>query len=95
METPLTWDEVKRAANLDKHGLDFADAHWVLESAYRLDVEVLRAGELRMQSFSYVTNVLAVLTVVHAERDGSARVISFRAARGVECEVYYDWLESE
>ena len=91
----LTWDEAKRAANLAKHGLDFADAHWVLESAYRLDVEVVRAGELRLLSFSYVAEVLAVLTLVHTEREGAVRVISYRPASSEESEVYLDWLESE
>jgi uncharacterized DUF497 family protein len=33
------WDEAKRAANLHKHGLDFADADLVLESEYDLVVD--------------------------------------------------------
>lgn len=44
METRLTWDEAKRKANLAKHGLDFAQAHLVLDSDYRLDVDVVRGG---------------------------------------------------
>lgn len=95
METRLIWDEVKRCANLAKHGLDFMNAHWVLESFYRLDVEVRRGEELRVQSFSYVADVLAVLTVIHTDREGVARIISFRPASAEECEVYYGWLESE
>ncbi len=91
----LTWDEAKRAANLAKHGLDFADAHWVLDSTYRLDVEVVRGGELRLLSFSYVAEVLAVLTLVHTEREGAVRVISDRPASSEESEVHLDWLESE
>jgi len=95
MATRLIWDEAKRASNLAKHGLDFADAWWVLDSAYRLDVEVLRGDEVRVQSFSYVADVLAVLTVVHTARGGAVRVISFRPASGEEREAYHDWLESE
>lgn len=91
----LIWDEAKRTSNLAKHGLDFANAHWVLDSAYRLDVDVMRGGELRQLSFSYVAEVLAVLTVVHTEREDAARVISFRPASSEESEVYLDWLESE
>ena len=94
MEARLIWDETKRIANLGKHGLDFAQAHWVLDSAYRMDLESVRKGELRLQSVSYVLNVLAVLTVVHTDRDGAARVISFRPASGEECEAYYEWLEN-
>ncbi|MCL2656837.1 MAG: BrnT family toxin [Betaproteobacteria bacterium] len=95
MQTRLIWDEAKRERNLAKHGLDFADARWVLDSRYRLDVEVLRGDELRVQSFSYVADVLAVLTVVHTARDGAARIISFRPASGEEREAYHEWLESE
>jgi len=95
MEMRLTWDEAKRASNLAKHGLDFADAGWVLDSIYRLDVQSQRGAELRVQSFSYVLEVLAVLTMVHAARDGAARIISFRPASNDEREVYYEWLESE
>ena len=72
MEVPLIWDEAKRLANLRKHGLDFADAGEVLESRYRLDVQELREGELRVLSISYALGFLAVLTVVHTDRDGMA-----------------------
>ena len=68
MSRHVLWDETKRQANLDKHGLDFLDAVMVLESPYRLDVESVRGSEERTQSFAYVFDVLAVLTVVHVAR---------------------------
>ncbi len=95
METWLTWDPAKRQANLLKHGLDFADAGAVLESRYRLDVAVVRNAELRVQSYSYVMNGLEVLTVVHLDRDGTVRVISYRPASERESEVYYEWIGNE
>lgn len=70
----LRWDETRRQANIDKHGLDFVDAPMVLESPYRLDVDSVRGGESRMQSFAYVFDVLAVLTVVHVTRDDALRI---------------------
>ena len=76
----ILWDEAKRQANLDKHGLDFVDAPMVRESPYRLDVGSVRGGEPRMQSFAYVFDVLAVLTVVHVARDDALRIVSFRPA---------------
>jgi uncharacterized DUF497 family protein len=91
----LIWDEAKRLANIAKHGLDFAEAGAVLESRYRLDVPVVRKGEARVQSFSYVMNRLAVLTVVHIDRDGATRIISFRPASETESEAYHDWLDKE
>jgi uncharacterized DUF497 family protein len=95
METRLIWDEAKRVANLAKHGLDFADAGEVLDSRYRLDVPVVRRGEARIESFSYALGFLAVLTVVHTERDGAARIISFRNASEKEWERYDVWLENQ
>ncbi|WP_341650002.1 BrnT family toxin [Thauera humireducens] len=53
----LIWDEAKRQANLTKHGLDFSAAGEVLESRYRLDIPVRRAGERRMMSISYALGV--------------------------------------
>jgi uncharacterized DUF497 family protein len=95
MKTRLIWDETKRQENISKHGLDFAAAGEVLDSVYRLDVPVVRNGESRLQSISYVLGFLAVLTVVHTERDGATRVISFRRASNLEREVYDAWLENE
>lgn len=95
METKLIWGETKRNENLRKHGFDFADAREVLDSRYRMDVSVVRGGEARVQSISYALGFLAVLTVVHTERDGATRVISFRPASDKEREVYDDWLENE
>ena len=95
METKLIWDEAKRRENLRKHGLDFADAGMVLDSRYRFDVTKLRGDEIRTQSFSYVMNRLAVLTVIHLSRDDSTRIISFRAAREKESEAYHDWISKE
>lgn len=92
MQSQLDWDEPKRIANLTKHGLDFKDAPGVLQSRYRLDVDVIRGGEMRTQSFAYVLNVLRVLTVVHTPREGCIRIISFRPASQTETEFYYEWI---
>lgn len=66
MESRISWDEAKRRIKLAKHGLDFAQAGAVLDSRYRLDVPVVRNGEARVMSISYVLSLKAVLTVVHA-----------------------------
>lgn len=95
MAIRLTWDEAKRLRNLRRHGLDFAHAHEVLDSRFRFDLSVVRKDESRMLSISYALGFLAVLTVVHTERDGAARVISFRRASKNEREVYDAWLENE
>ena len=93
-EKPYSWDEPKRQANLEKHGLDFSHAKFVLESEYRLDVLSVRNGELRIQSFAYVFEYLAVLTVVHLDAR-SIQIISFRRASSEEREAYHEWLEKD
>ena len=87
------WDETKRAANLEKHGLDFADADMVLESEYVLIVDSSRRGEDRKQAFAYVFEVLAVLSVAFVP-DERYRIVSFRPAKRKEREKYHAWLEN-
>lgn len=94
MKSRLVWDEVKRARNLDKHHLDFADAVLVLDSPLRLDIDCVRNNEKRIQSFAYVFDRLAVLTVVHIQRD-KPHIISFRTASEEERKDYHDWLEND
>ena len=61
----------------------------VLESRYRWDVAVVRNGEARVQSSSYLMGRLEVLTVVHLERDGTRRIVSCRPASESESEACY------
>jgi uncharacterized DUF497 family protein len=91
----LLWDPEKRLNNMAKHGLDFIDAVAVLDSPYRLDVQSVRNQELRSQSFAYVFDVLAVLSVVHISRENQMRIISFRPASELERTAYHDWLEND
>ena len=95
MSDRLIWDEAKRRSNLAKHGLDFEDAAWVLESRYRLDVTLVRHGKLRTSSFSYVMDRLAVLLLVHVPREDAVRIVSFRYASDIESEKYYEWIEKD
>ena len=67
----------------------------VLESPYRLDIESVRSSEQRTQSFAYVFDVLAVLTVVHVTREDVMRIVSFRPASEEERSVYHGWLEDD
>lgn len=87
------WDEDKRLSNLLKHGLDFRDAWMVLESRFRMDTVSYRNGEKRVESKSYVFDVLRVLLVVHCPT-AKTRVISFRIASKEERRDYIHWLEN-
>ena len=55
----------------------------------------MRSGEVQMQSFAYVFDVLAVLTVVHVARDDALRIVSFRPASDEERSAYHGWLEED
>lgn len=90
----LVWHEAKRLSNLEKHGLDFIDAVWVLDSPIRLDVTSKRNNEWRVQSFAYVFEVLAVLSLVHLQLEERIRIVSFRRASVEEEAAYHDWLQN-
>ncbi len=94
MDTKYTWRENKRRSNFEKHSLDFADAGLVLESIYRFEIDTERNGERRKQAFSYVFDLLVVLTVVYLPGT-EPHIISFRPAKRSEREVYHDWLEND
>ncbi len=89
----MDWDETKRYKNLFKHGLDFTNADCVLGNKYRFDIKVIRNNEQRIQSFAYVFDYLAVLTVVHTNEGD--RIISFRKASKKEKEKYYEWIRDD
>lgn len=88
------WHESKRQSNLIKHGLDFADADWVLDSPEKMEVESVRNGERRRQAFAWVSDVMAVLTVVYLPGE-LPRIVSFRRAARSERSIYRDWLEND
>jgi hypothetical protein len=81
------WDETKRRANLEKHGLDFAhldefdwtDAVWKLSTGREY-------GEARYKVMGGFCG--RCHTVVMTWRVGRARIISFRKARIQEVKVY-------
>jgi uncharacterized DUF497 family protein len=94
MKLRFTWNEIKRVRNLEKHHLDFSDAEMVLDSLLRLDIDSIRNNERRTQSFAYVFDRLAVLTVVHIDK-GQPHIISFRTASEEERKDYHDWLKND
>ena len=83
----MEFDPAKAASNLEKHGIDFADAEPVLydERAYTTDKVV--SGELR--HITTGTDALGrVITVVWTMRGKTPRLISARAARRKEKQFY-------
>jgi uncharacterized DUF497 family protein len=86
-DTIYEWDERKRAANLEKHGLDFASADLVFESEQKVTSVSGKGGEeMRFVDYAEIEDVL--LALIHTLRDDAVRIISFRPAKRKERRVY-------
>jgi uncharacterized protein len=84
----IVWDEAKRKANLEKHGLDFADADMVYGNPDKITFLSHRERENRKQDIAMVAVRGRVLTLIYVERGADVRVISFRVASREEREAY-------
>jgi len=73
------WDSRKAAANLQKHGVDFADAATVFEDDNAITVRDTHPGELRYVTLG-MDSLGRVLVVVYTWRGENLRLISARAA---------------
>ncbi|MFZ1060538.1 MAG: BrnT family toxin [Candidatus Rokuibacteriota bacterium] len=73
------WDPRKAAANLRKHGIDFADAGTVLYDEFAITVPEDRANEERFVTMG-MDALGRVLVVVYTWRGDRARLISARQA---------------
>jgi uncharacterized DUF497 family protein len=82
------WDENKREANIQKHGIDFIDAIKVFADTHRIELESERAGEKRSQTIGMIEGIIIVL-VVYTHRSQKKRIISARRASKKERAVYY------
>ena len=84
-----TWDERKRRANIERHGLDFAgaDAIWDNLTVTREDIRRCY-GEARFVTFGLLEGEVVVL--VYAEREDDIRIISLRRAEKYEARYYFE-----
>jgi hypothetical protein len=82
------WDPVKAATNLDKHGIDFADAIGVLEDAQALTVVQYHDDEERFASIG-MDAFGRILVVIYTWRgEDTIRLISARGATRAERKQY-------
>jgi uncharacterized DUF497 family protein len=83
----VQWDSSKAASNLEKHGIDFADAATVLEDDLALTREDDEQEEERFVTIG--SDALGrILIVVYAWRDDEPRLISARRANRYERRQY-------
>jgi len=83
----VEWDEDKAAANLRKHGVDFADAATVLEDEAALTMPDDHPEEDRWVTLGMDT-LGRVLVVVYTWREDEPRLISARKATRTERRQY-------
>lgn len=81
------WDEVKRRANVEKHGIDFLLAAQVFDGRPRLDGTSPRGAEVRFVTVAPLEGRL-VAVIWTWRGDERVRVISARRARDGEERAY-------
>ncbi|HET8636678.1 MAG TPA: BrnT family toxin [Acidobacteriaceae bacterium] len=84
----IVWDEKKRQANLEKHGLDFRRAYLVFNNPNKITFFSPREDERRLVDVAMVELAGRLLSLVYAERGDDIRVISFRVASRRERRAY-------
>ncbi len=82
-------DENKRLANLQRHGIDFADVWQIFDYDIATDFDNrFDYGEIRYLSFGLLRG--DVIVVTHTENDDVFRIISARKAEKYEQEIYFN-----
>jgi uncharacterized DUF497 family protein len=87
--TRFIWDEAKRFANIEKHGIDFAD----VPSMFDGDVITFEDQRSDYGETRYITLGLMksrVLVVAHTESDDVIRIISARKATKNEQKYFFE-----
>jgi uncharacterized protein len=81
------WDPAKAASNVEKHGVEFADAVGALEDDLAITIEDMSTGEERFKTLG--TDFLGrVVVVVYTYRGEHIRIISARTATARQRAVY-------
>ncbi|MBQ6738181.1 MAG: BrnT family toxin [Synergistaceae bacterium] len=83
------WDENKRKINIEKHGIDFADAVKIFDG-FITSKQDTRAdyGEERYVTIGLLSGI--EIAVINTPRGNKVRIISVRRARDSERKKYYE-----
>ena len=86
----VLWDEPKRIAKLDKHGLDFARFadEFAFETAIRIPAQSSRTGRPRFRLIGELDDELAVVAIVSPLGTEALALISLRRASASERDRY-------
>jgi uncharacterized protein len=86
------WDESKNQQNQQKHRISFEEAKEIFSGVVFTSVsDKLDYGEIREISIGTIQNI-AVIVVVHTDRNGKIRIISARKATPKERRKYDEYL---
>ena len=89
LTTGISWDEVKRRANLRKHGLDFIEAEEVFDGVtYTYEDDRLVYDEQWFVTLGLLREL--VVSIVHTEEGDHIHVISMRKATTRERKIYFE-----
>ena len=83
------WDEEKRLATIEKHGIDFVDAIEVLLAPHLL---APARSEIESRAFAIGELNGVTISVLFTMRDNAIRIITARRARRNEREQYQAFL---
>ena len=82
------WDEAKRLANIEKHGIDFADVPPMFDGdVFTIEDQRFDYGETRYITFGLLQ--FRVIVVAHTDKNGAIRIISARKATKNEEKLYF------
>jgi uncharacterized protein len=91
----LEWDENKRAENIFKHDLDFADAWQIFDAPMLVDIGYRENyGETRFFSIGFLRNIIVAIVFTESDEE-IIRVISLRKALKYEREQLENYVANE
>ena len=89
------WDENKRAENILKHDLDFADAWQIFDAPMLVDIDNRKNyGETRFFGIGFLRNITVAIVFTEPDEE-TIRVISLRKALKYEREQLENYVANE
>lgn len=93
MALGFTWDAVKAAANLRKHGVSFSEAETAFADPYSITIgDPEHSTDEQRYLLIGVSQRWRLLVISHTEREDSIRLINARRATSHEQEIYEEGL---
>ena len=88
----LEWDNNKNKINIDKHGIDFFDAHKIFQNPIITKIDDRTDyQEKRWIGIGKLEQVIVVL--VYTQRGKNVRIISIRKANNIERKIYKEQIK--